>query len=94
MLEENRLRIRDELKRLLVETLGLNVPPADIGNDEPLFEAGLGVDSVEALALVTAIERHFGVAIPDDDIGLGLFQDIDALAEVVERHAARRRAGS
>jgi acyl carrier protein len=94
MMDEDRLRIRDELKRLLVETLALDVAPADIRDDEPLFEAGLGVDSVEALALLTAIERRFGVAIPDDDIGLGLFQDIDALARVVERHAARAGAPS
>jgi len=87
-MEDVQLSIRDELKRLLCETLDLDVAPAQIGDDEPLFEAGLGVDSVEALALVTAIERRFGVAIPDDEIGLGMFQDIRSLAEVLERLAA------
>jgi acyl carrier protein len=79
--------IRDDLKHLLVETLDLPVPAAQIGDDEPLFESGLGVDSIEALALVHAIERRFGVAIPDDEIGIGMFQDIRSLAEVVGRLA-------
>lgn len=84
--------VRDELKRLLVETLDLNVSPAQIGDDEPLFEAGLGVDSIEALSLVNAIEKRFGVVIPDDEIGIGMFQDIRSLAEVLERLSAGRRA--
>jgi acyl carrier protein len=81
--------IRDELKRLLIETLELDVAPAQIGDDEPLFESGLGVDSIEALALVNAIEKRFGVEIPDDEIGLAMFQDIRSLAEVLDRLAAR-----
>jgi acyl carrier protein len=82
-------QIRHELKRLLIETLELDVAPAQIGDDEPLFESGLGVDSIEALALVNAIEKRFSVEIPDDEIGLSMFQDIRSLAEVLDRLAAR-----
>lgn len=88
-MDERELSIRDELKCLLCEALELDVVPAQIGDDEPLFESGLGVDSVEALALVRAIEKRFGVAIPDDEIGLAMFQDIRSLAGVLERLAAR-----
>ncbi|APR75435.1 Acyl carrier protein [Minicystis rosea] len=87
-MEDEQGAIRDALKRVLVETLSLPVLPAQIDDDEPLFEAGLGVDSVEALALVNAIERRFGVRIPDDEIGIGMFQDIRSLAEVVSRIGA------
>ncbi|APR82179.1 Acyl carrier protein [Minicystis rosea] len=83
-------RTRDELKRILVETLGIDVPPDQIGDDEPLFESGMGVDSVEALALMSAIEKRFDIVIPDDEIGIALFQDIRTLAEVVDRIAAAR----
>lgn len=85
-------RVRDELKRILVETLALDVPPEAILDDEPLFEAGLGVDSREALALLEAVERRLGVVVPDDEIGTHLFQDIRSLAEVVERLRAREVA--
>lgn len=84
-------RVRDALKAILVETLELDVDPAQIGDDEPLFEAGLGVDSVEALALLRAVERQFGVVVPDAEIGIGLFQDIASLASLVERLVSARR---
>lgn len=85
-------RIRDALKAILVETLELDVDPAQIGDDEPLFEAGLGVDSVEALALLRAVEKRFGVVVPDAEIGVGLFQDIASLGSLVERLVEARRA--
>ncbi|MFT3772411.1 MAG: phosphopantetheine-binding protein [Minicystis sp.] len=84
-MDDDHRSVRDELKRILVETLELPVLPAQIDDDEPLFESGLGVDSVEALALVNAIEKRFGVVIPDDEIGIGMFQDIRSLAEVLGR---------
>lgn len=87
----DRRSIRDALKILLVETLDLDVDPTQIGDDEPLFEAGLGVDSVEALGLLQAVEKRFGVSIPDGEIGMALFQDIASLADLIERLAAARR---
>lgn len=88
-MDDEHRSLRDALKSILVETLALPVQPAQIDDDEPLFEAGLGVDSVEALALVNAIERRFGVRVPDDEIGTFMFQDIRSLAEVVRRIGAR-----
>lgn len=90
----DRRAIRDALKALLVETLELDVDPSQIGDDEPLFEAGLGVDSVEALALLQAVERRFGVVVPDGEIGIAMFQDIDALGALVERLSSARGAAS
>lgn len=84
-MDDRQSTIARELKRVLVEALDLDVAPEDIGDDDPLFEAGLGVDSVEALILVRAVERRFGVEVPDDEIGIGMFQDIRALSEVVTR---------
>jgi acyl carrier protein len=84
--------VRDELKRILVETLALDVPPEAIEDDEPLFEAGLGVDSREALAVLSAVERRMGVRVPDEEIGTALFHDIRSLAAMVERLRAREGA--
>jgi acyl carrier protein len=85
MTNDERNLLHLALKRVLIQMLELDLAPEQIGDDEPLFEAGLGVDSVEALALVTAVEQRFGVPIPDEEIGVGLFQDIRSLAQVVER---------
>ena len=48
------------LKELIVRTLRLeDVSPEDIIDSEPLFGEGLGLDSIDALELVVAIEREY-----------------------------------
>lgn len=51
-----------ELKEMIVEALNLDDVTADeIGNEEPLFVEGLGLDSIDALELAVAIERKYGI---------------------------------
>jgi acyl carrier protein len=70
------------LKRLLVETLRLDGLAGDrLADDEPLFGGRLGLDSVDALELVVAIERELGVAVPGEAIGGESFASPRALAE-------------
>jgi len=80
----NRETLKTELKRLLVEALKLDdVQPEEIEDGAPLFGAGLGLDSIDALELAVAIERRFKVAIPDEEVGKRAFLSIDALAAYV-----------
>jgi acyl carrier protein len=53
------------LKTLIVATLKLDdVRPEEIADDEPLIGSSrLGLDSIDALELVLALEREFGVKI-------------------------------
>lgn len=55
------------LKKLLVDRLGLEVDPAMIGDDQPLFGRGLELDSIDTLELALAVEEEYGVMITDDD---------------------------
>jgi acyl carrier protein len=82
--------IRAAIKRILVDTLEIDIPPEQIRDDDALFAHGMGVDSVEALEIVTAVEAHFGVTIHEDEIGLGMFQDVSSIAAVVEEALAGR----
>ncbi len=84
--------IRAEIKRILVDTLELDIPPEQIRDNDALFAHGMGVDSAEALEIVTAVEARFGVKIDEDEIGLGMFQDVSSIAAVVEEALAGRAA--
>jgi acyl carrier protein len=69
------------LKALLVASLHLEgLAPESIADDEPLFSPRLGLDSVDALELVVALEREFGVAVPSEEIGGEAFSSVRALA--------------
>lgn len=57
-----------ELAELLVESLNLeDVQPADIDPEAPLFNTGLGLDSIDALELALAISKRYGFQLRSDN---------------------------
>lgn len=58
-----------ELKSFLIETMNLEDITADeIGDDIPLFSPkGLGLDSIDALKLVLALKKKYGIVIEAGD---------------------------
>ena len=73
------------LRKMIVETLKLeDVSPEDIDIDTPLFREGLGLDSLDALELVVAIEKHFNVIIEDENVGKKAFESIRTLAHFIQ----------
>jgi acyl carrier protein len=76
--------VRARIKSILVRVLDLPIDPSEIGDDTLLFDGRLGMDSVAAIEIVTAVEEAFGVRIADERIGLRLFQNANTLAEAVE----------
>ncbi len=82
-------RLEDELKQLIVEALFLeSVKPEDIDAEAPLFGAGLGLDSIDALELTLAVEQRYRVKIrPEDENVKAIFGSVRNLAA----HIARQR---
>lgn len=80
-----------EIKELIIDSLGLeDISPADIGDDEPLFNDGLGLDSVDALELGLTIQKRYAVKIDPEDKDIRRhFASVASLAAFV---AARRPA--
>jgi len=80
----------DFLRRMIIESLKLeDLDPAEIQEDEPLFGEGLGLDSLDALELVVAIEKHFGVVIENEDQGKEAFVSLTAMARYIQREVGR-----
>ena len=78
-----------ELKRKLVETLRLaDVRPEEIGDDQPLFGEGLGLDSIDVLELVVMLERDYGIKIESKELGQRVFVSVRSMAEAIEKGRA------
>jgi acyl carrier protein len=76
--------LKQDLKKLIIETLRLeDIAPEDIVDGDPLFGEGLGLDSVDALELVVALEKTYGVIIEDEEVGKQAFASVDVLADFV-----------
>jgi acyl carrier protein len=79
--------MKDEIKQLIISSLNLDdVTPDQIVDDAPLFQEGLGLDSIDALELAVAIERTYRVTIPDEAVGKKVFASVNALASYVSEH--------
>ena len=79
-----------ELAELLVESLNLDgVAAAEIDPEAPLFNAGLGLDSIDALELALAISKRYGFQLrSDNDENRRIFASLRALSEHVQQHRA------
>lgn len=79
--------LRDQIRALLVETLMLTVPAAEITDDRPLFgPGGLGLDSVDALQLVVALDKQYGLKISDAEVARQTLASTATIADAVTRH--------
>jgi acyl carrier protein len=73
------------IKRLIVESLNLEgMRPEMIEDETPLFGEGLGLDSVDALELVVALEKEFGIKIRSQEIGREVFSSVSTLSQFIE----------
>jgi acyl carrier protein len=57
----SRVAILDRVRRILRDTMKLQIEPEAIDPDAPLFGAGLGMDSVDAVELVVQLDTVFGL---------------------------------
>lgn len=72
---------------MLIEELMLDEEVGDISDELPLFgPESLGLDSVDTLQVVVAIEKKFGLKLPDADVAKGVLQHTNSIAEAVEKH--------
>jgi acyl carrier protein len=79
---DNDLKLR--IKQMLVENLMLQITAEEIQDDVPLFGAGgLGLDSVDALQLVVALDKNFGLKIPDPAAAKQVLQSVNSIAAAV-----------
>lgn len=81
--------LHHQIKQLIIETLALeDITPEDIDPAAPLFNEGLGLDSIDALELGIALQKRYGVTLSaDSQESRRHFASVDALAALVAAHA-------
>jgi acyl carrier protein len=84
---DNTATIKQDIKRLMVENLMLQISAEEIGDDQPLFGPGsVGLDSVDALQLVVALDKTYGLKIADPEAARQILQSVTTMAAAVARH--------
>ncbi len=68
----------------------LKVTAEEIADDLPLFgPGGLGLDSVDALQLVVALDKNYGLKIANPQEARETLRNIGTMADAVANHTAR-----
>lgn len=70
-----------EVAELIVTALNLDLPPADIEADAPLFGDGLGLDSIDVLEIALVISKRYGFQLrSDNEDNVQIFSSLRTLA--------------
>jgi acyl carrier protein len=80
-------KLMADLKKQIVEQLNLqDIKPEDIGDDQPLFVEGLGLDSIDALELIVLLQQHYKIKLSNAEEGPKVFQSVKTMAEYIKAH--------
>ena len=79
-----RRAICEKVKEIIVEQLCLDLEPAFITDDQPLFGRGLELDSIDALELAVGIYNEFSVTVSDGESEV--FSSVNTIADYVMEH--------
>ena len=81
----------NEIKSLIIEALKLeDIAVSDIDENEPLFFEGLGLDSIDALELGIALQKHYGLSLEaESEITRKHFANVASLATYVAEHRTK-----
>jgi len=77
--------LKSNLKVQIIKALNLkNLKPEDIGDDQPLFGEGLGLDSIDALELIVLLQQQYNVKVANPQDGPKIFQSVNSIAEFIK----------
>ena len=78
-----------ELAQLIVSTLNLEIVPGEIEPLAPLYDEGLGLDSIDILEIALAVSKVFGVKLrADDKNNVTIFSSLRSLNDYIQQHRA------
>jgi acyl carrier protein len=81
------IELEQELAALLVQALNLEIAPAEIDPNAPLYGEGLGLDSIDILEVALEVSQRYGFQLRSDDANnQRIFQSLRSLAAHVAQH--------
>jgi len=87
-MSDNFQELLDEVAAMVVTALNLDMQPADIDPDAPLYGEGLGLDSIDILEVALVVSKRYGFQLrSDDENNLRIFSSLRKLTE----HIAAQR---
>ncbi len=82
--------LTSEVAALIVAALNLEVAPADIDPQAPLYGEGLGLDSIDILEIALVVSKQYGVQLrADSDENERIFGSLRQLVDYITAHRTK-----
>ena len=83
--------LKQEIKEVIISSLQLeDIKPKNIADGEPLFNEGLGLDSIDALELGVALKKKFGIKFTlESEDAKKVFSSVNSIAEYIFAERAK-----
>jgi len=79
--------LENKLKLQIIQQLNLeDISPDDIETEAPLFNEGLGLDSIDALELIVLLEKEYGLKVGDTRRGKEILFSVKTMAEYIREN--------
>ena len=79
-----------EVAALIVQALNLEVSPAQIAPDQPLYGEGLGLDSIDILEIALVVSKKYGVQLrADSGENTRIFGSLRQLVDYIIAHRTK-----
>jgi len=80
-------KLMHTLKEQIIRQLNLkDLKPEDIGDDQPLFVEGLGLDSIDALELIVLLQQEYQIKLASAEEGQSVFRSVRTMAQYITEH--------
>ena len=93
MTQEEKHVLKKEIKEMIIETLKITHANADeVDNNAQLFgkDNPLGLDSIDAIEIVLALQREYDVRIGDQNLARVILESVNTIADFVEEQSAQK----
>lgn len=79
------MSLENDIKQLIIDSLSLeDISTDNIKDDEPLFNEGLGLDSIDALELGLALKKKYELQLGDDkEENKKYFYSVKTIADLI-----------
>ena len=87
--------LKQKLKEQIIERLNLkDLKVGDIGDDQPLFVEGIGLDSIDALELIVLLQQEYNIKLSNAEDGPRVFHSIRTIADYITANSGTVKAST
>ncbi len=85
--------LKQKLKEQIIERLNLkDLKSENIGDDQPLFVEGIGLDSIDALELIVLLQQEYNIRLSNAEDGPKVFHSVSTMADYITAHSSQLKA--